>query len=359
MSSLPSISPRGHTSQNGDRVPTPRRDLVNEYTIKRKAHEEKLAKERQALLDEAAARNEAERRRKMQFKADIESQMESQRRLRDSHRQEQLSPTRGSIMQTVTDEASNKQLARQKAREALHQSELALKERNKQKQAERDREQNEEAALHQRLQEERAAELEADRLKRKALADAMERDRIAAEQQKRSRSKEREAKLKEERAMASRIAELDEKQRHEDDERARYEKRVIATVNADVARHSGRQSGAEKAAEREMRKEYEEAEKQRRHQEQEAKAAAKLRLRRELEMDASKRHELCRTHSTERSLTSSAINSPRKETNNAARAAAEVNAVKDDQHRRQQEYRVALEQQILEHTRRHREEIQQ
>ncbi|CUG89404.1 Hypothetical protein, putative [Bodo saltans] len=350
MSSLPAISPRGR--QESPRVNTPRKELVTEYTIKRRANEERLANDRQAFLDEAAARAESQRQRKLEFKKDIEAQIESQRRAKEAMRQDELSPTRGSIMQTVTDDASNKQLARQKARDALLQSEMALQERQKHKSTERERDQNEEAATHKKLQDERVTEMDADYLRRKALADSMAKDRKIAEKQRRERSLEREAKLKEERAIADEIALIAERQRYEDEQRARAEKKLIADVNAEVARNSGRLTGAEKAAERDMRREYEEAEKIRQRKELEDKAAARQRLHADIEADAQKRQEFSRTRSSDRSLNSTLGS------RSGDRAAAEVNAVKQEQARRQKEYRAALEQQIQEHSRRRFEQLQ-
>jgi hypothetical protein len=350
MSSLPAISPRGR--QEPARVNTPRKELVTEYTIKRRANEERLAKDRQAFLDEAAARAESARQRKMEFKKDIEAQIETQRRVKEANRADELSPTRGSIMQSVTDDASNKQLARQKARDALLQSELALQERQRHKSTERERDQGEESTTHKKLQDERLRELELDNQRRQALAESMAKDRQLADKQRRERSVERENKLKEERAAANEIALMAERQRYEDEQRARAEKKLIAEINAEVARNSGRQTGAEKAAEREMRREYEEAEKLRQRKEIEDKLAAKQRLHAEIEADAMKRQEFTRTRSSDRSLNSTLSS------RSGDRAAAEVNAVKLEQARRQKEYRAALEQQINEHSRRRFEQLQ-
>lgn len=327
---------------------TPRRELVHEYHLKLKANEEKLAAERQAVLDAAAAQAEAERQRKLEFKRDIVAQMEERKHFRETQRHEERSPARCGLMQSTTDDVTNKQLARQKAREALMESELKLRERRERKEKERANERDAEALLHRKLQEERQQELEKERLKKLELAKTIEKQKKAAESSVRDRSKERLTKLQQERKMADEMARLAQQQQYEDQERARQEKKIIAQVNCEVAQSSGRMNVAEKSSERQMRQELEEAEKRRKRQEQEDKLQAKLRLKQELESESQRRDEFNRTHA-------SSISSPRN--NNAAKALEEVSTLKQEQLNRQMEYRRALEQQIQERERRKVEQL--
>lgn len=351
-SSLPAIaSPRGQNSTDPNAPVTPRRELVIDYKVKHKAHASRLEEQRRALLEDNIAQAEAERERKEAFRRDIEAQIEEQKANRDAQRADEKSPNRGSVMRSVGDEATNRQLARQKAREALLDSEVKLKELRLQKEAQRARDMEEETMLHKKSSADRMAELDADRKKRADNAEAMLKHKRESDQARRSQSKEREAKLKEERAAADQIALLAHQQRLRDEEVARYNKRIISDINAEVARNSGRRENQEKAAEREMRRELEENERKRQQQEHADKLAAKQRFREDIEADAEKRATF-RASSTDRKGLS-----PRNAHGGILGAEAELAQVKAEQAKRQNEYREALERQIQEQARRRKEQL--
>eukprot|EP00331_Platyophrya_macrostoma_P008657 CAMPEP_0176409032 /NCGR_PEP_ID=MMETSP0127-20121128/2282_1 /TAXON_ID=938130 /ORGANISM="Platyophrya macrostoma, Strain WH" /LENGTH=361 /DNA_ID=CAMNT_0017788385 /DNA_START=41 /DNA_END=1126 /DNA_ORIENTATION=+ len=344
---------------------SPRRELVDEYQIKRRAHEARLQAEREAVLNEAAANAEAERQRKMEFRRDIVAQMDERKQFRESQRREEMSPARGGILQASGDDALNKRLAKQKAREALLESEKNALEAKRVKEELRSREREAEADLHRKIIDERREEMEKERARKKELSDAIDRQKRSNEALEQQKLREKLMKLQEERKMADDIARLAKQQQQEDEDRARFEKKLLDDANSTTAKQSGREAIAEKDWERRQRQEYEESERLRKKNEAEGKVLAREQFKKDLEDDAMKRTEFFKTHTgLSDSLRSvSPRLQPRSPRNNdtalanAAKAEGEVLSVKQQQLKKQQEYREALERQISEHDARRRLEL--